>query len=601
MTQDVSYVLHRDALLSLRRQLHTGHTDDGAPRQGFLDRQIAALDEAIGLAGPPRSSRAMPGLFDLVPIGLAVLDEHGRILDANDAADRLLGYPREELVGTAAADLLRHDDPGPCLTTASGPQPGPRVLVHADGHPVSCEIYIAASVQADGTRLWLILAQDTTNYQQRIEQLQYQASHDELTGLPNRQGLRALLGEQDLQGPSTGFAVLFCDIDNFKRVNDSWGHPAGDELLIAVASRLQAALPPDCHLARFSGDEFLITCPHVDTHGGLEALAARVSGCLRTTVPLGGRLVRISASVGAAAIDGAAHTLEDLVRFADAAMFEAKHSGAGRIAMADTSLIASADRQLDLEDQLREALATDGLTLHYQPVVTRDDTIGMAEALLRWPHPDRGVLGPDVVLSVAEQGDLLRELDLWVLRTALAEAASWSQPIQIAINLSGLPSNDPDLLSTISTIITESGIAPHRVVLELTETALLDLPPAHRQAITGLTDRGVAFAIDDFGTGYSSLARIQDVPAQIIKLDRTFLPTSEEEDTNAGPITQAIVNLCRATGHHCIAEGVETPTQRGLLENLGVEAYQGWLFSPALPAPEFRRALGTNYHTSGYQ
>ncbi|GAB2764263.1 hypothetical protein GCM10027174_46060 [Salinifilum aidingensis] len=586
-----SYLLHRDALVSLRQRLAPAQIDEDARTE--LRGQLDALDEAIRLAAPPRPPRLVPGLFDLVPLPIGILDDSGQLLDANDALAQLLGYARNDLVRRDPSELLGEHDSAEELAGAHVADGQHRVLTHADGHRVVCETHSAPSAQEDGTRLWLLVAHDITPHHRHIQQLHHQATHDELTGLLNRHGLHDALGETEHDLP-TGFAVLFCDIDNFKRVNESRGHPAGDELLTAVADLLARTLPPGCQLARFSGDEFLITCPDVDAVGGLETFAARVAGALRATIPVRGQFVGVSGSVGAAAINGAARSLNDLIRFADAAMFEAKHRGPGRTALASTALITAADEQLDLEDQLRRALAGDQLSLHYQPIVAGDGTTLGAEALLRWDHPTRGRLSPAVLLPVAEQGNLLGELDRWVLRTALDEATHWPTsgrgPITIAVNLSELPSSDPNLLEDITTLITSSDIAPHRVVLELTETALLNLHPWQQQAMAALSETGVRFAIDDFGTGYSSLARLQDLPAQIVKLDRTFLPAAED-DTTACAITQAIVDLCRATGHRCLAEGVETPAQLRLLTPLGIHAYQGWLFSPALPAPDFRRAL----------
>ena len=591
-----SYLLHRDALVSLRERLTPAqsHEHDRAELRG----QLEALDEAIRLADPPRSPRLVPGLFDLVPLPIGILDESGQVLDANEALSDLLGYAQHDLVGKSTGELLSHSDGAGALAGADVPDGQQRIFAHADGNPVLCEIHAAPSAQEDDTRLWLVVAYDITPHHQHIQQLQHQATHDDLTGLLNRQGLHDTLEDGAEHELPEGFAVLFCDVDNFKRVNESRGHPVGDELLAAVANLLHRTLPPGCHLARFSGDEFLITCPDVDSLGGVETFAAQVSRALRTTVPVRGQFVRISGSVGAAATDGAARSLNDLIRFADAAMFEAKQRGPGNTALANTALITAADDQLDLEGQLRHALAHDQLSLHYQPIVAGDGTTLGAEALLRWEHPTRGMLSPAVLLPVAEHGNLLGELDRWVLRTALEEAAHWSapdhRPIDIAVNLSELPSSDPNLLDDIAGLITESGIDPHRVILELTETAVLNLHPWQQQAMTALSDTGVRFAIDDFGTGYSSLARLQDLPAQIIKLDRTFLPETDN-DTTACAITQAIVDLCRATGHRCLAEGVETPTQLHLLEPLGIAAYQGWLFSPALPAPDFRQTLQSEH------
>ncbi|MBP2339029.1 diguanylate cyclase (GGDEF)-like protein/PAS domain S-box-containing protein [Saccharothrix coeruleofusca] len=546
-----------------------------------------------------RSSQRFADLVSLTPVGVGLFDESERLVDANDALCKLLGMDLEQLRGMTAEQLTDPDDNEDRLRSVSRmtafgadrahkvPQ---RILVRPDGERVYCELHISLSVQDDGRRFWLIAFQDITERRRAAEALRHQATHDELTGLPNRALVKELLGDLLESENRSKVAVLFCDIDNFKRVNDSLGHDAGDELLVALARRLEGGLPEGCTAARLSGDEYVIICENTDLVGGVDALAVKVAGLLRTAVPVHGQLVRVSASIGAAVPNGSRATGADLLRFADAAMFEAKRAGAGRVSLASAALIASADRQVHLEGQLRDALAHDGLALHYQPVVGEDGSVLTAEALVRWPHPDRGLLPPDVFLPVAEQGDLLRELDRWVLRTALREAVTWPEPVAVAVNLAGLVPGDPEFVDTVATAIAESGIPWNRVVLELVETALVDLPSRVRQSMAELVDRGVRFAVDDFGTGYSSLARLKDLPAQIIKVDRRFV-SGVDHDSSDFAVAKAVVDMARAMGRKCVAEGVETEAQFQVLRDIGVDAYQGWLFSRPVPPKEFRAAL----------
>jgi EAL domain-containing protein (putative c-di-GMP-specific phosphodiesterase class I) len=251
-----------------------------------------------------------------------------------------------------------------------------------------------------------------------------------------------------------------------------------------------------------------------------------------------------------------------------------------------------------LEGQLREAIANDGLVLHYQPVVGPDGTVLSAEALVRWPHPERGMLPPSEFLPVAEQGDLLRELDRWVLRTALHEAAKWPMMaggvlgggVGVAVNLAGLVPGDPEFTDIVSAAVAETGIDWDRVVLELVETSFIDLPSRTRKAMESLTERGIRFAVDDFGTGYSSLSRLKELPAQIIKIDRAFVSGVATEASDFA-VVRALVDMARAMGRTCVAEGVETDSQFHVLRSFGVEAYQGWLLSKPLPAKEYRELL----------
>jgi diguanylate cyclase (GGDEF)-like protein/PAS domain S-box-containing protein len=549
-----------------------------------------------------RSSQRFTDLVTVTPVGIGLFDEAERLVDANDALCDLLGMDLDRLRGMTADQLVDPDDNAERLKsvgemastgvrTHKVPQ---RILVRADGKRVYCELHIALSVQDDGRQFWLIVFLDITERRRAAETLRHQAMHDDLTGLPNRALVKEMLGELLERPERAKVAVLFCDIDNFKRVNDSLGHDAGDELLVALARRLEDRLPPGCTAARLSGDEYVIICEDTDQVGGVDALATKVAQLLRTAVPVHGQLVRVSASVGAAVPNGSRVTGPDLLRFADAAMFEAKRGGAGRVSLASATLIASADRQVHLEGQLRDALAHDGLVLHYQPVVGVDGAMHTAEALVRWPHPDRGLLPPDVFLPIAEQGDLMRELDRWVLRTALKEAATWpapdGRPVSVAVNLSGLVPGDPEFVDIVANAVAEAGIPWDRVVLELVETAFVDLPSRSRQAMGELVSRGVQFAVDDFGTGYSSLARLKDLPAQIIKVDRRFV-SGVGNDSSDFAVARAVVDLARAMGRKCVAEGVETATQFHVLRGVGVDAYQGWLFSRPVPAKEFRAVL----------
>jgi len=550
-----------------------------------------------------RSSQRFADLVSITPVGIGLFDATERLVDANDALCQLLGYSLDQLRGMTTEQLTHPDDrPGhlPPVTKvlASGqssytvPQV---VLLRADGEAVYCELHISVSVQDDGRQFWLVVFSDITERRRAAEVLRHQATHDELTGLPNRAAVKQVLGDL-LAGPTRSrVAVLFCDIDNFKRVNDSLGHDAGDELLVALARRLLAGMPEGCMPARLGGDEYLVICADTDLVGGVQALVTEVSRLLRTAVGLRGQPVRVSATIGAAMPNGRQTAPEDLLRFADAAMYQAKRAGRGRTALASAALMAAADRQVVLEGQLREALVADELALHFQPVVDSAGVVQTAEALVRWPHPERGMLAPSAFLPIAEQGDLLRDLDRWVLRTALREAASWpvaagGRRVGVAINLSGLMPGDPDFVDAVTDAVEASGVGFDRVVLELVETTLVDLPSKPRHAMAQLVERGVRFAVDDFGTGLSSLARLKELPAQIVKIDRQFVAGVGTNPSDFA-VARAVVDMARAMRRTCVAEGVETAQQFHTLRGVGVEAYQGYLFSKPVPPDELHALL----------
>ena len=544
-----------------------------------------------------RSSQRFADLVAIAPVGIGIFDDNDRIVDANEALCKLLGYDLETLRGMSSEALAHPDDRADRLRTlrsrhGAGSYTVPqRMLLRADGDPVYCELNISASVQDDGQRFLLVMFTDITDRRRVAESLSYRATHDELTGLPNRAAITDTLTEMLACG-DRDIAVLFCDINNFKRVNDALGHDAGDELLVALARWLQDGLPPGCTAGRLSGDVFVVISSDVAAQGGISSLVATVSGLLRTATPLRGQVIRVSTAIGVAVPDASTRSAQDLMRFADAAMFEAKRTETGHFAIADPALIESADQQVELEGQLREALARDELQLHYQPVVNPDGVILSAEALIRWQHPERGMLSPAVFLPVAQRGGLMRELDRWVLRTALREARNWvawdGRPVAVAVNLAD--PGDSDFVATVATAVAESELPWDRLVVELVETALVDLPGATRQAMTELVERGARFAVDDFGTGYSSLARLKELPAQIVKLDGRFI-SGVCVDQQDFAVVRAVVDMARAMGRVCVAECVETADQFQVLRDLGVDAYQGWLFSRALPAQEFRELL----------
>lgn len=607
------------------------------------------------------SNQRFTDLLAVAPVGIALFDDDERLVKANQALCRLLGQGPEALRGRRADELLDLAaeavvGAGPVTPLLSRPAGSagsvswscsPRALRTrerggrgAAAPPVWCELHVSVSVHDDGGVTHLVVFTDVTAAREVEASLRHQAMHDELTGLPNRRALTTTVSRL-LSGPTARrTAVLFCDLDNFKRVNDSLGHDAGDELLVELARRLDTRLPAGCSASRSAGDEFVVVCADVDLHGGLDALSATVAGILRTAIPVHGQLVRISATVGAAVgatigiaagandphgadidptedpvaqvlrqersaelagLGGAGHVNHpgtgDLMRFADAALFEARSGGNGRFALADEAIMRGADEALRMETQLREAMVNDELVLHFQPVVGADGGVVTAEALVRWQHPEHGLLFPDKFLPMAEAADLLGDLDRWVLRQAVREAAVWPSvggpggvAPSVAVNLAGLLPGDPDFLPVVRAAVAEAGLPWDRLVLELVETCLADLPPQTLREMNELIAAGVRFAVDDFGTGYSSLSRLTGLPAQIVKLDRSFVRGVATGESDRA-VARAVVELTAAIGQVCVAEGVEDPDQFAVLRDLGVHAYQGWLFARAMPGEAFVELL----------
>lgn len=565
--------------------------------EGFIK---ITRDASRSQARQQRASQRFTDLFDASPSGLAIVDKQGHVLDVNPALVHLLGSSRDALCGHPATALLSRDDqdtPLPATDQPAGQLTSAwqtRHLQTTTAEPVICEVASAVSTQDDGNRLRMLVFHNITAQHHEQHRLRYQAAHDELTGLLNRTGFTDAL-DRLLSDTNGQTAVLFCDLDDFKRVNDSLGHHAGDELLVALARHLQTELPADCVPARFSGDEFLIACPNVAAHGGVEAMTARIAALVRTRLPVHQQFIHVSAAVGAAVVSDEASTGPDLLRAADVAMLEAKSRGAGHAAVAEPRLVNAAADQLHLETDLRHALSQNQLVLHYQPIFNNEHEVEMVEALLRWPHPEHGTLAPDVVLSVAHRAGLLGELEQWILHTALTEAATWpvtvhTTALAITVNINDPLTHQPHFVTDTLQTLQDNAIHPERLILEVTESSLISQPEKSRHAMDELITHGVRFAVDDFGTGYSSLARLKAFPTQLVKLAKQFVAGIA---TNPGDhaICRTAINLATAMHRDCIAEGIETHTQHELLIELGYTYHQGFLLAHPMPAHQLHQLL----------
>ncbi|MHA6617282.1 putative bifunctional diguanylate cyclase/phosphodiesterase [Pseudonocardia sp. DLS-67] len=600
----VEVQLPGDGMLSCRAQVERGA--DGAPvRLVGIVHDVSA--DRIARFRTERAGRRFADLMALVPGGVALLDPAGRVVDANGGMCALLDVPLERLRGTAATALSADDAPAGEAALPGWLRPVPTGARHAyrvdsaplrraDGTTVWCELAVTATAADDGGWFWLVACTDVSDRRRAAELLRSAGTVDELTRLPNRAAGLELV-DRLLAGPDRDRVAVVCgDLDDFARVNSSLGHDAGDDLLVALAGRLQRELPFGCTAARLGADEFVVICADHAEVGGPDLLARTVADLLRTTITVHGRPVQMTASVGLATpVPTGEVRAADLLRFAEAAMHDAKRrQSRGGIGIATDGVVSSATKALELEAELRAAIAGDGLVLDYQPVVGPDGTVLSAEALVRWPHPERGLIPPADFLPVAQRSGLLRDLDLWVLRAATREAAAWPEHrgrrCAVAVNLAGLLPGDAGFSAAVSDAVSEAGLEWDRLVLELVETSLVALPPPALAAMAELTERGVRFAVDDFGTGYSSLARLKELPAQTVKVDRAFV-TGIADDPADFAVARAVVDMARAMGRTTVAEGVETAEQFHVLRGIGVDAYQGWLFSRPVRSAGVRDVL----------
>jgi diguanylate cyclase (GGDEF)-like protein len=430
------------------------------------------------------------------------------------------------------------------------------------------------------------------------EQTQHEALHDPLTGLPNRNLFLDRLQHalSVAARHQTAIAVLFLDLDQFKLVNDSLGHAAGDELLAAVAPRIEQALRPGDTVARFGGDEFAVLAEDVRNERGATRIAERIAEALARPFILREREHFVSASIGIS-IGSGVEEPEALIRDADSALYRAKEHGRGGYEIFDEVMRSRVIEHMQTENDLRRALQRDEFAIHYQPVVRlHDGSIASLEALLRWDHPERGLVRPLAFIPVAEESRLIVPIGRWVIEQACRQAAAWQQlqpdaaPISVAVNLSSRQLADPELLAHVEGSIKANGIDPSTLWLELTESTLLDDATYVERTLGALDRLGVRLVLDDFGVGFSSLGYLKRLPLSMVKLDRTFVENVTDSPHDAA-IVRAVSEMAETIGIGVVAEGVETEEQVRVARDLGCGYAQGHHFAEPVPAPYVERLL----------
>jgi diguanylate cyclase (GGDEF)-like protein/PAS domain S-box-containing protein len=480
-------------------------------------------------------------------------------------------------------------------------------ILGSDGHAVlgTLDVFVSEPrlPDDDHRQIFLLLAQLASIAIERKafeEQLADQSMHDALTGLPNRllfldrlaQGIARCLRTQSSVG------VVFLDLDRFKNVNDSLGHDAGDELLVEVARKLEAVIRPGDTVARFGADEFTVLCEDLPGETARELtveIAERLRSAVIRPLVVRGTEMFVGASVGIAMATTGEERPEELLRDADAAMHHAKDAGRGRVAVFDDAMRARALTAHATENALHRALERGEFRIFFQPIVNLSDArcVG-AEALVRWQHPERGLLAPAEFIPLAEETGLVVQVGWWVLEEAARNAASWqleqTEPFQVSVNLSARQLVQPDLADRVAEVIAETGVLPASLCFEITESVLMDDAETVLDVITRVRALGVQFAIDDFGTGYSSLGYLKRFPVDSVKIDRSFV-SGLGSDPGDAAIVSAVIGLAHALGLRVTAEGVETEEQLSALIALDCDEAQGYFFSPPQPAPDLRSLI----------
>jgi diguanylate cyclase (GGDEF)-like protein/PAS domain S-box-containing protein len=567
----------------------------------LLDDSERVLAEGVRQAAETRFEIG----FEQAAIGAAIADLDGIPIRANPALCSLFGRPEHLLVGRQWGEYTHPGEVPLWKATQSRVAAGhdtfedERRYVRPDGTVVwaSCHVTLVRD-ESRQPQYFFAQLQDITARKQMEEDLAHQALHDSLTGLPNR----VLLTDRLVQGLARSrrrgsrLGVMFLDLDHFKVINDSLGHTAGDDLLRLTAERITATIRPGDTVARFGGDEFIIVCDDV-TALQTEVIAQRVLDALRQPCLIGNEQMNPTASLGIAVADGDA-TAESLLRDSDAAMYRAKERGRGRVELFDEVLRSKGERRLATASELRWALERAEFTVHYQPIVDLS-TGGMvsAEALLRWEHPDRGMVGPDEFIPLAEETGLIVPIGAWVLERAAQQLAYWQRcepTISVAVNLSVRQMLAPDIAALVEDVLKRTGVRPAGLCLELTESVFMEDVEYFGRTLASLKNMGVRLALDDFGTGYSALSYLKRFPFDAVKVDRAFVD-GLGTDPHDSALVAAIVAMADALDLEVTAEGVETAEQLAHLKKLHCRRAQGYYLDRPMPAAAITRLVAASH------
>ncbi len=585
--------------------------------QEALSRAALAAQTAVEEALHASETR-FRAVFNDATIGISIADMDGRIRDANETVARMFGRSVEEMRRRNVNEWV-HPDDAPEVWKQH------RQLVRGERDHFRVE---KPYQRPDGTVLWtnltvsllrdpegepryqLALLEDITERRLLHLRLRYEATHDELTGLPNRtlfaERLDRLLSAS---GGVKRFGLCYLDIDGFKAVNDSLGHAVGDQLLVAVAERLQSCTAGSGHLvARIGGDEFAALVTDPSGPEDVAELARQVLAALATPIGIDGRELSVRASIGI--VEGPSGELrpEEVMRSADITMYRAKDAGGNRYELADPDSDARAIDRHSLTNHLPAALERDEFFLEYQPLIRMSDGhVDGAEALVRWKHPVHGRLGPDRFIPLAEHTGLIVPLGRWVMEQAVRQACAWHEqrdaekvkgaaaeaPLRVNVNLSPRQLHHPDLVPDTVAVLEAAGMAPSSLCLEVTESALIGADEDELKPLRQLAELGVEIALDDFGTGYSNLANLRRLPATTLKLDRSFTRGLQRHPADPVDVTfvEGIVTLAHALGLAVTVEGVETEHQASQLREMGCDTAQGWYYARPGPASTFQHGF----------
>ena len=537
-----------------------------------------------------------------MPHGLCMFDSEGSLVVANSRLSELLGLPQE----LAQRDLTLWELLYECVRSELiSEYTAERVALQFEAHQLDRNTGNIIVDTLDGRNFSftfqlmenggsVVLIEDITERKNTEAKISHMARYDALTGLPNRTYFRdqidKALGPTRHSGKSC--AVLFIDLDQFKQVNDTLGHPCGDQLLCAVADRLRKIVRDTDVVARFGGDEFVVFQSPIKHPKEAATLAKNIVKWLEEPYDIEGHNVVVGASIGIAITPHEAISADHLLKNADMALYRAKSDGRGTWRFFEPDMAAQAQARRNLELDLRTALNNNAFKVFYQPLINlKTRRVSTCEALLRWPHPERGMIPPSEFIPIAEEMGLILDIGRWVLKQACVEATQWPHQVRVAVNLSPMQFRRGDVVADVREALAYSGLESNRLEVEITESVLLQDTPQTRASLRQLHELGVRLSLDDFGTGYSSLSYLHSFPLQKVKIDRSFLEGLGSSDR---PVTllHGVARLSAELGMSVVVEGIETEEQLALVSaEEGIEEAQGYLFSPPIPGRQIRKLL----------
>jgi diguanylate cyclase (GGDEF)-like protein/PAS domain S-box-containing protein len=577
--------------------------------QHVLEGEVAVRKAAEGML--QRREREFRSLAENSPDVIARFDREHCFLYISPTVESVMGYPPHAFLGKPVGAINPVQQPGEAAAVApllqaiervfkrELPQEAELTLLSTHHGERVLDVHLVPEWNAGGgVDSVLAIARDITERKKTEDRIHTLAFYDQLTGLPNRPLLVDRLHQAMNVSERTGCygALFLIDLDNFKTLNDTLGHNMGDLLLTQVASRLSGCVRGSDTVARWGGDEFLVlilTESKIESEAAADTKAVALKILTQLNVPyaLEGVPYRCTPSLGATIFHGHGSSVENLTKEADIAMYKSKNAGRNTISFFDPALQLALMERAVMEAQMREALLNSQFVLHFQPQMEGANRLVGAEALVRWQHPVKGLMGPDQFIPVAEETGMILQLGEWVLETACTQLAAWAfdsrkSQLSLAVNVSTRQFRQADFVEGVLAVVKRTGANPHRLKLELTESLLLENTEDVIEKMAVLKSVGVKFSLDDFGTGYSSLYYLKRLPLEQLKIDRSFV-RDVLIDANDAAIARTIVALAQALGLQVIAEGVETEEQRAFLASVGCHSYQGYLFSRPVPLVEF--------------